>query len=150
MKELERKMVQGLNKIFFLFGMLFQIGCSQKLIEGYYEPQEKVMDETINGIRVKIEDYNLIRQNFTVEQLGKINEIISDTTLHLSSDLGTCEISGLFVIDKKVIYSTCGTSQLFVCDKTGIETILLNEVGNRKLFELIQELRKKDTTDRQT
>jgi hypothetical protein len=117
-------------------------GCTHKEIIGYYETNYYLLDETIKNADPILDNFKLVKMGINNEQLKKLENIISNKNLHLNSDLGTCEITGLFVLKNKYIYITCGNAQIFICDKNGIEKILLNELGNVKLFELINDIRK--------
>lgn len=135
-------MEHGLNKLIgVLMLTLTSIACSQPDTIGYYEPDGQVMDETIYRSFGK-GNYHLVREGFTPDQLKAINEIVENKSLHLPSELGTCEISGVLVLAGKTIYLTCGTAQLFVSGKEGVEKIMLNESGNHQLFNLVRDLRK--------
>ena len=99
------------------------------------------MDDKIG--KIKRNDFDLINPYLRSDQISRLNEIISDTSLHLTTDLGTCEISGVFILDDKTIYLTCGTSQIFISDKKYTYHILLTELGNNKLFSLVKEIKNK-------
>jgi hypothetical protein len=128
-----------MSRILILLSMLIQFSCSTNRI-GYYEPKGHLLDENVYK-HFKKSEYHLIKQDFTERQLLKINKLITDKSLHLNSDLGTCEISGVIVLKNKIIYLTCGTAQIFICNNSGVEKILLNEKGNEQFFDLVKELR---------
>jgi len=117
--------------------------CTQNITEGYYEPKGLIMDNATYRHLTKSE-YNLIKEGFTNEQKEKINKIITDKQLHVRlANLGTCEISGVIILNDKIIYLTCGTSQLWIFNKKSNEEeiILLNDIGERQLFYLVKEIK---------
>lgn len=130
-----------MNKILFVI-MLFQISCSSSSIvkQGYYEPKTQLMDEIIDD-KFSKRKYNLIKGELSLGQIEKLNSIIVNTELHESSELITCEITGVILTENKFIYLTCGTAQLFIDDGSGIERILLNEKGNSEMFKLIKDIK---------
>lgn len=122
--------------ILFMF-----FSCSNKLKNGFYEPKKSVnlMDDKIG--KISVNDFIAISQNLNIGQIERLNEIIYNKEYHEQTDLGTCEISGIFVLDDKTIYLTCGTSQIFISEKNHTYNILLTKSGNDKLFSLVQNIK---------
>lgn len=116
--------------------------CSNKLKNGFYEPKESVnlMDDKIG--KISANDFITINQNLNSGQIERLKEIIYNEEYHEQTDLGTCEISGVFVLDDKTIYLTCGTSQIFISEKNRTYNILLTKLGNDKLFSLVKDIKR--------
>ncbi len=127
--------------LIFLVFLIIESGCTSVKIFGYYETYNSIFDETINNSNRKINKYNLVTKNLRSEHLERLDQIISNKYLHLETDLGTCEITGLFILKDSYIYITCGYAQIFICTDKGIEKILLNEIGNDMLFYLIKDVK---------
>ncbi|HEY1056824.1 MAG TPA: hypothetical protein VGE24_16880 [Emticicia sp.] len=117
-------------------------------VNAYYEPKKGIMpmDQEIDYLKVNLWSYNLINNHLSENQIKRLNSLISDKSLREYGELGTCEISGILILKDKVIYTVCGSAEVFVCREHTRETILLNEKGYELLFNLIKEIRKNSKT----
>mgnify|MGYP007061008341 CR=1 FL=1 len=133
--------------LFIILSLVLNYSCSSKkdnFMVSYYEVKENLvlMDEEIKGINYKKSSYKLIVEELTLNDIQELNSIIQDTRFHhKNSDLGTCDISGLFKFNDKLVYSVCGTAQIIISTEKTRETILLTEEGNRKFNELIKSIK---------
>lgn len=120
--------------------------CTGGFSPGYYESKvdAEIWDEAINSDLIDIDDFAQVQSSLSTKQLQELETIAFDTTLHLISNLGTCEVSGVFVIEDMEIYATCGTAQIWICNDDTKRAIMLTDEGNDRLFKLVRELNGQD------
>lgn len=131
-----------MKKLLIIALAICLFGCSNNTHKiGYYEPKKLYMDETIQQ-KFKSENFKLIKDGLNARQIEKLNSILVNKDFHKNSELGTCEISGVIILNDKVVYLTCGTSQIFIANNSGIQKVLLTNKADEELTRLITEFRK--------
>jgi hypothetical protein len=139
--------------VFYLMSIFFLLNCMGKdnraqTLENtvsYYDAKDGQVlydnyafeNHTFNAV-----DFELIEQDLLPEHVKILDDIISNEVWHSPNSLATCEVSGLFEYDDKIVYCICVTSQIVVKTKSETGSMMLNDAGTDRLFDLIVEIRK--------